>query len=198
MQSLLKLPDQPHPIEVPFMRMTVSRYHEMIATGVFDENDAVELLDGYIVEKMPKDPKHSQVTRMIAHALRQLMREGRFVDTQEPITLATSEPEPDIFVVKGKMSDFFGRHPLPDEVELVIEVSNSTKQYDSTVKQEIYASAEIPQYWIVNLIENQVEVYTDPHGTTYRQKSTYTKDQTLPVVIATQKWGDLILTDLLP
>ena len=97
-------------------------------------------------------------------ALERVVGVGWYVDSQEPITLATSEPEPDGVVVRGPSDDYADRHPGPRDVALVVEVSDDTLARDRTLKKRVYAEAGIPTYWILNLVEGKLEVYTAPTG----------------------------------
>lgn len=91
-------------------RISVSRYHAMIASGIFEADDQVELIDGMIIEKMLKSPIHSAITWLLKSSLIECVPSQFYVDSQEPITTADSEPEPDIFVVRGSKRDFFRRN----------------------------------------------------------------------------------------
>src|SRR6266851_3947866 len=82
-------------------RFSVDQYHAIIRAGILTEDDPVELLEGWLVTKMPKNPRHRVVTRLIREALENLGAPGWYVDTQEPLTTADSEPEPDVMVVRG-------------------------------------------------------------------------------------------------
>ncbi|MGA2258889.1 MAG: Uma2 family endonuclease [Thermoguttaceae bacterium] len=106
-------------------RWSVEKYHEMVRAGVLDEDDPVELLEGWIVEKMAKSPLHRKVTHSLRKALEHCVPEGWYVDSQEPVALANSEPGPDAVVVRGNSDDFGERHPGPGDVALVAEVTDS-------------------------------------------------------------------------
>jgi Uma2 family endonuclease len=145
-------------------RFSVDQYHAMIRAGILTEDDPVELLEGWLVTKMPKNPRHSVATRLIRQALEGLLPPGWYVDTQEPLTTADSEPEPDVVVVCGDRRQYLDHHPGPQDVALVVEVADSTLQRDRSLKKRLYAAAGIPAYWIVNLLDSQFEVYTDWKG----------------------------------
>lgn len=166
-------------------RIAVSSYHKMIENGIFAPDDAVELLDGQIINKMPKDRLHVIVTYLIVQVLRSLIDpEVYHVETQEPITLRTSEPEPDAAVIRGSILDY-SDHPKSKDVVLVVEVANSSYERDREWKKEIYASEGIPLYWLINLNDQQIECYSDPTGThktpTYRQLRTYIMGEQIPL-----------------
>ena len=139
-------------------RLSVNQYHQMVCAGILTEEDPVELLAGWLVPKMPKNPPHRVATRLLRQALERVVPAGWYVDSQEPITTADSEPEPDVVVVRGETRQYLDRHPGPQDVALIIEVADTTLQRDRVLKQRIYAAAGIPVYWIVNLLDNQLEV----------------------------------------
>lgn len=143
-------------------RWSVEQYHSLIAGGVLTEDDPVELLEGWLVAKMPKNPAHRVATQFVRKALEACIPSGWYVDSQEPITTADSEPEPDVMVIQGRTEDYLTRHPGPEAVALVVEVSDSTLQTDRTLKKQLYARAGIPAYWIVNLGERRVEAFDRP------------------------------------
>jgi Uma2 family endonuclease len=184
-----------------YYRVSVKSYQQMITAGIFGEEDAVELLEGRIVNKMPKDRQHVIVTNLIVHAFNQLLGQTHHVEAQEPITLSTSEPEPDILVLRGQILDY-PKHPQGQDVALVVEVANTSLQRDQTWKKQIYAEAGIPVYWIVNLLDRQIEVYSHPTGASfhpnYRQLRTYTEGESVPVVLDGQEVGVLAIQSLLP
>jgi len=183
-------------------RINVDQYHAMIEAGILTDDDSVELIEGWLVTKMPKKPLHRAVTHLVRKLLADVVIEGWYLDSQEPITILESEPEPDVIVVQGDTLDYLDRHPGADEIALVIEVSDATLQRDQMLKKRLYAAANIPVYWIINLIEYQIEVYTDPSGPTqqpdYGQRRTYGLDGQVPVVIDGQAVAQIAVQALLP
>lgn len=159
MSTTLDPPSIPPPGRLA--RFSVDQYHRMIASGAFTEDDRIELLAGWVVEKMPKNPLHSIVTGSLHDRLVGVLPEGWHVRNQEPITLTDSEPEPDLAVVQGKRSDYRAGRPTAADLALVVEISDSTMAADRW-KRTIYASAGIPCYWIINLIEGVIEIYEQP------------------------------------
>lgn len=185
----------------PVWRLTVDQYHQMIRLGILNDDDPVELLEGWLVYKMPKNPPHRASTKLTLNALESIIPEGWYVDTQEPITLANSEPEPDIAIVRGNTRDYLNRHPGPADVALIIEVADSTLERDRTFKKRLYARAIIPVYWIINIPERQIEVYTDPviaEESTYQHRQDYQSSEAVPVEIIGEIVGNLLVANLLP
>lgn len=195
----------PGPFERPDLtiwHLSVRQYHEMIRAGILTEDDPVELLDGWLVTKMVKNPPHRVATRRVRQGLERVAPEGWYVDSQEPITLATSEPEPDAVIVRGQSDDYADRHPGPREVGLVVEVADDTLHRDQTVKKRLYAEAGIPEYWIVNLAEGKLEVYTDPTGPSpqpdYALRRDYARSEDVPLVLGGREIASVPVSALLP
>ena len=184
------------------LRLSVEQYHAMIQAGILADDDPVELLEGWLVFKMPKNPPHRVTTRLVRTALENILPPGWYVDSQEPITLQNSEPEPDIVVVRGDTRQYLDRHPGPEDVAIVIEVSDTTLGRDRTIKKRTYARAGIPVYWIVNLVEGQVEVYDRPSGDSeqpdYGQMLIYGRSAVLLLVIEGIAIGAIDVDTILP
>ena len=186
----------------PVWRFSVAQYHQMIRLGILTEDDPVELLEGWIIQKMPKNPPHRAATKLTRNALEEIVPEGWYVDAQEPITLLDSEPEPDVVVVRGDTRDYLDRHPGSPDLALVVEIADSTLERDRTSKKRLYARAGIPVYWIVNLPEQKLEVYTEPidlaQEPTYQQRQDYSLSDEVSVAIEGREVGRLTVRDLLP
>lgn len=189
------------PIEL-IWRLSVEQYHAMIQAGILTEDDPVELLEGWLVTKMPKNPKHSLATQLIQEALTRLLFPGWHVNVQEPVTTGDSEPEPDVLVVRGDRRQYTDRHPGPREVALIVEVADSSLRRDQVLKKRLYAAAGILVYWVVNLPEARIEVYTDPSGPAeqpdYRQRRDYAQSDMVPVILDGVEIGRLPVHELLP
>ena len=189
----------PVPVEM-LRRFSVDEYHHMIANGTLNEDDPYELLEGWIIRKMAIDPIHAYAVSTLAFLLSELLSKDWFLRTQQPITSERSEPEPDICVAPGPRTKYRTRHPSPLETELLIEVANSSLATDRGNKMLFYASAGVPQYWIVNLIDHRVEVYTQPRGGKkpgYKSCVHYAKCDEIPLVLAKKKVGSLPVSEFL-
>ena len=186
----------------PIWRLTVPQYHEMIRTGILTDDDPVELLEGWLVTKMPKNRSHSLSTRLAREALEKIVPEGWYVDSQEPITTEDSEPEPDVTVVRGEPRDYADRHPDPEAVSLLVEVSDTSLARDRGPKKRLYAAARIPIYWIIHLAERQIEVYAEPSGPgeepDYRSSHVYQASEEVPVVIDGRQIARIAAREMLP
>jgi Uma2 family endonuclease len=182
----------------PIWPISVETYHEMADKGILHSGDPVELLEGIIVQKPVKGPPHVFSNRAARLVLESVIPTEWFVRVQDPITLATSEPEPDIAVIRGDPRDYLKRHPGPEEVALVMEIADSSLERDSILKKRIYASAGILYYWLLNLKTRSLEVYSIPQGNEYMQRAVYKSQQTVDVVLDGKTVGAVRVADLLP
>ena len=164
-------------------RITVEEYDTMIKNGVFDEDEQVELLNGVILEKMPKGPKHSAATDRATRVFYRNFGETVFIRNQNPIRLDEfSEPEPDIVLAIPKDDEYEDSHPTPAEIYLILEVSDSTLGYDRNTKGEAYARAGIRQYIVLNVEERLLEDYREPGADGFQSKQTYRSGQQFNLV----------------
>jgi Uma2 family endonuclease len=175
----------------------------MLRIGILKEGERVELLDGLILEKMTIYPPHSYAVGQLNRLLTRLLDDGWDVRIQQPISIPSrdSEPEPDVLVALGPAARYIGRHPAPKDVALVIEVADSSLSEDQTAKLAVYAAAKLPTYWIVNLQDRRVEVYTEPRGgknPTYRARQDCGPDDAVPIVLAGRTLGSLAVAEILP
>ena len=149
---------------------TVEEYHRMIEAGILNEDTHIELLDGRIVEMSPQTPIHAGTTQRSSDYIKELLAGQAHVRMQLPITLATSEPEPDIAVVGIDPGAYGDHHPNQAEILLLIEVSYSTLQIDRREKALIYARANIAEYWILDLAARQAYIYRNPAPVGYESE----------------------------
>lgn len=186
----------------PVRRFTVAEYHAMIDGGVFAGDDRVELLEGWIVPKMTRKPPHDVAIDLAGDALRGCLPPGWRVRVQSAVTLADSEPEPDLAVVRGRARDYLDHHPRPGEIALVAEVADATLSEDRGLKARVYARAAIPSYWIVNLVDGQIEVLTDPTGPDpsprYRSREVVGAGGSMSPVVEGRRLGPIAARDVLP
>jgi Uma2 family endonuclease len=173
----------------------------MVETGVLTARDWVELLEGWIAKKMTQYPPHATATDAVQEALRPLLPVGWRLRDQKPINTLDSQPEPDVVIVCGPVRRHSQRHPEPGNIALVIEIDDTTVEDDRSRKGRIYARARIPVYWIVNLVEAKVEVYTQPKAgrkPAYRERRDYGVDESVPLIVVDQKVGSVPVCNLLP
>jgi hypothetical protein len=182
-------------------QFTVQQYEHMAEAGILGSSDRVELLEGWIVKKMTQNPPHAVALDKTLDAIRAVLPTGWRTREQKPIHLAASMPEPDLVVIRGPIGRYARRHPVAADIALVIEVADASLDDDRGFKQFIYAKAHLPTYWIVNIVDRQVEVYTEPKSgrhPAYRQHKDYSADAEVPVVIDGIEAGFLQVGDLLP
>ncbi|HYN76267.1 MAG TPA: Uma2 family endonuclease [Lamprocystis sp. (in: g-proteobacteria)] len=154
----------------PLHHWTRAEYERMVESGAFKPGARFELLDGEIIAMSPQGPQHVTSVQLVAEALRERLPPGCVVRVQAPIALDDdSEPEPDICVVRGQIRDYARSHP--SAALLVIEVADSSLEHDRTDKARAYARNEIPEYWVINVKERIIEVYTQPWPTGYGCKT---------------------------
>jgi Uma2 family endonuclease len=195
------IPTQPAPSPAPLAspavyRMTVDEF-ERIAGSL--NNDQVELLDGYVVWRDDMKPPHVLATERLRRRLDRSVPEGYFVREEKPIRIPEfDEPRPDISVVRGDPELFANRHPGPEDVVLLVKVSETSLDRDQGKKKFNYARSGIPVYWIVNFVERQLEVYLSPGPDGYQSSQILKPGQDVAVVIDGQEAGRIAVVDLLP
>jgi hypothetical protein len=185
-----------------FRKLSVAEYQSLIDNGHITEDDRVELLEGYMVVKMPANPPHDSTLAKLDRRFHRMVPDGYVVRCQHGSLLPDSRPEPDLAVARGAEDAFDARHPQPADLALVIEVSDSSLPIDRVDKGRIYARVSIPQYWVVNLVDEQVEVYTDPTGPqsapVYRRRQDYPRGTAVPVELDGTAIGTVVVDEVLP
>ncbi|QDU20252.1 Uma2 family endonuclease [Urbifossiella limnaea] len=183
-------------------RLTVAEYHTMHDAGILMEGERVELLDGYIVEKPMRNPPHDVTLQRLTKRLLRLGLAGWEVRIQSAVSFQESEPEPDGSVVRGDEARYATRHPVPADFGIIIEVSDSSLLFDRQVKGKMYAEVAVPVYWIVNVVDRQVEVYSDPDPAAtppaYRTRTDYHPGDDVSLVLDGVAVGTIPAADLLP
>lgn len=176
-------------------RFSLADYHRLIDNGFLTEDDRVELIRGELIQMVAKGTSHSVCNTKLWRELDRLVGELAVVRGQEPIILSNdSEPEPDVAIAWGQADDYLSNHPYPKDILLVIEVSDSTLEYDQTVKLSLYSENQVQDYWIVNLVAGQLECYTQPYQDTQRNFGYRVKRVVLPnETVTIPALGDLSL-----
>jgi Uma2 family endonuclease len=195
------LPLPPEYARMPLYTFTIAQYQQMEKDGLFG-SDRVELLDGYVVSKCPMNPPHIASLGRVNRQLSSRLPPGWYVRLQSDLSLTDSQPLPDAAVVVGTNDDDYAtQHPTPDDVALIVEVADSTLDEDRTTKLARFARARIVVYWIVNIPERQLEVYTRPvagQNPPYRGVLILAATETVSVTIAGTTVGPIAIADLLP
>jgi Uma2 family endonuclease len=149
-------------------RFSVEDYYRMAATGVLKPDARVELLDGKIIDMSPIGPLHGGVTNHLTDLFTSAARGRWMVAVQNPVHLDDhSEPQPDLMLLQRRPDYYASRHPRPEDVYLLVEVADTSLDFDREDKLPAYARAGIAEVWIVNLAEQTIEVYREPHLTGY-------------------------------
>jgi hypothetical protein len=186
----------------PPKRYTVAEYQHLIEIGAFADNERNELIEGWLIPKMSRIPRHDVALDKSQDAIRPLLPSGWRLRIQSAITTSDSEPEPDLAIVPGPPDRYVHSHPVPSEIAALIEVSDASLTFDRNTKGRVYARANIEVYWIVNLIDRQVEVYTKPDSTavepSYASRQDYSENESVPLVIAGQQMVLVPVRSLLP
>lgn len=142
-------------------RFTRADYERLVDKGAFGPDDRVELLDGLLVVREPQGSRHATAVLKLRHALERAFGRGHHVRDHAPLALDdASEPEPDLAVVRGRIGDYRDVHP--SRPVLVVEVADTSLARDRLKKSVIYARAGVPEYWILNLVDDLLEVSRDP------------------------------------
>jgi Uma2 family endonuclease len=182
-------------------RMSVDEYEAQVESGGLKSRNHFHLINGYLVAKITQNPPHRVADELCGAELTRVIPRDRYhVAAAKPVRLPgrDSEPEPDRWVVRGTIRDYEDRHPGPKEVALIVEVADTSLAEDRTLATEVYGPAMIPVYWIVNLGDRQVEVYTDPAPGGYLSTEVFPEGQCVPIVIDGQQLGLIAVSDILP
>jgi len=180
----------------PF-RLSLEQYQMMINSGVLTEEHKVELVLGQIIQKMPITTEHAATVRKVRHYFSRRFAEKYEITSENPIELPNeSQPEPDCVIALFREDFYVNQHPTPPEIFVVIEVAKSTLYTDRYLKTAAYAGGGIKEYWIINLVDNQVEVHLNPNTetNTFADVNQYKQDQEFESPFA----GSIKVADLLP
>jgi Uma2 family endonuclease len=163
-------------------KWSIEDYHQIIKAGILDDRQ-VELLNGEIIEMPPEGETHSSSSTVSRNHLIQKLGERATVREGHPITIpaSNSEPEPDLAIVRRDEEDYWEHHPYPADIFWLIEFSDSSLKKDLDSKAKIYAAADIPEYWIVNLKQMEIVVMRNPVNGEYRSQITCSNDTISPL-----------------
>jgi Uma2 family endonuclease len=186
-------------VPAPLYRMSLEKYEALVASGAFGPKDRLHLINGFPVAKMTQNDPHCTADDLCRKALDQVVPAGWYVRSAKSVRLPeqVSKPEPDHCLVRGSIRDYSQRSPGAADVALVVEFAESSLAQDRKMAR-IYGSSGIPAYWIINLVDRQVEVYTLPYADGYHSRQDYTAGQEAPVVIDGVEVGQIRVADILP
>lgn len=187
---------------LPIYRLSVDQYFGLVGSGILSEEDRVELIDGWIVTKLTKYPPHVIATDCLSDLLRRLAPDGWFVRTESPIVVGGSVPEPDIALIRGRSRDYGTHHPNVGQIALIAEVAESSLPRDRGEKLGVYAKGGVTLYWLVNLIDMVVEVYSEPTTSagvsTFAHATIYRPGDSIPVALDGVEVGQVAVSEILP
>jgi Uma2 family endonuclease len=194
------LPLTPDIARLPHYSFTVPQYQWLEREGVFG-SDRVELLDGYVVRKGPMNPPHAVSLERVGDEFRARLPAGYCLRTEKDVSLTGSQPQPDVAIASGSRGDYAHHHPGPGGLALIVEVADSTLEEDRTTKLRMYARAHIRVYWIVNIPDRRIEVYTQPvagNNPRYRQRQDFGETESVSFTLGAHTIGPIAVADLLP
>jgi Uma2 family endonuclease len=179
-------------------RMTVDQYERLVNTGVLD-GQPIELINGLLVRKMAKKPPHVVACEAMRDELLPLVPAGWRLTIEAPVRIPDfDEPEPDLGLVRGARDQYEDHHPGPADIGLLVEVADSTLDRDRSEKQLAYARGRVPIYWIVNLVDRQIEIYSGPTPTGYRDRQIVARDERVHLLLDGQDVGQIAVSAVLP
>jgi Uma2 family endonuclease len=179
-------------------RMTVDQYERLVESGVLD-SESIELINGYLVKKMGKNPPHSWTVDAVREEFVPILPRGWSIRQEQPVKIPEfDEPEPDLAIVRGTRDRYEDRHPGPADIGVLIEVADTTLDRDRGEKQLVYARCGVPIYWIVNLVDRQLEIYTGPTPSGYRKRQVLAPNEQVTVTIGRRAIGRIAVSAILP
>jgi Uma2 family endonuclease len=186
-------------IPSPLYRMTMEEYEAMVASGAFKGRHRCHLINGLLVARMTDNPPHAIADDLCGQDLARVLP-GWYIRPAKPVRLPgqITMNEPDRCVVRGPARNCRGQHPGPADVALVVEVADSSLADDRELGTKVYGPAGLPVYWIVNLVDRQVEVYTGPGPAGSASRRDYRPGDAIPVAIDGQQLGEIAVDDILP
>jgi Uma2 family endonuclease len=185
--TFIETPAPPVPLVPPRKRWTREECAVLEASGLF-EQERLELVEGELISKMGKNRPHANSALLLAEWLVQIFG-FRFVNKEEPIDVApednpTNEPEPDLIVLKRESTLFPSSKPRPEDLRLVVEVADTSLNFDLTTKAALYARAGIIEYWVLDVARRRLLVHRDPKGGGYAAIIAYGEDESVAPLAA--------------
>ena len=168
--------------DLPLARITAVQFHAMIQAGIYTEYDKIELIDGLLFKKMSIGSPHAALVNALNFALVRRLGGQAIIAVKNPLAINEySEPEPDISVRKPRPDFYRAAHPGPQDVLLVVEVADTSLVSDLNAKIPLYAAADVPEAWLVNINEGCITVFTKPDGAVYQETKVFKSGDTVPV-----------------
>lgn len=177
-------------------RWTVAEFHRMAEVGLLNEDSRVELIDGEIIEMAPIGSQHSGKANRFVYLFSKVFGKKAIIAAKNPVVLGGyGEPQPDMTILRWREDFYEQAHPHAEDVLLIIEISDSTLRYDRDVKVPLYAKNGIPEVWLLDLQQKQLEIYREPLNGVYQQRDYRNTGQIAPIL-----YPDAVinLTELFP
>lgn len=167
-------------VQILRKKFTVGQYHQMIESGILTDRDHVELIQGEIIEMSPVGRRHAACVDRLNELFVLKFFQKALIRVQSPILLSdNSEPQPDVSILQRREDFYSDGHPTSVDIFALVEVSDSTIEFDRDVKVPMYAQEKIPEVWLVNLNNSQIERYRQPMANTYQQLKIFNPEETL-------------------
>jgi len=164
-------------------QFTVKQFHQMAETGILSENERIELIRGEMIDMSPIGTRHAGCVLFLTHLLGLLLGERALINVQNPMELdETSQPQPDIALLKPRPDFYRNSHPQPEDIFLLIEVADTTVKYDREVKIPLYAEANISEVWLIDVNQEIIEIYRNPLQGVYQDIQELVKNQSLSIL----------------
>lgn len=174
----------PMALQIARHQFTVGDYHRMVEAGILSPFDKVELIDGEVIQMSPIGSRHAGCVNRLNRLLNQKLGPTAIVAIQNPVRLNEfSEPQPDVCVLQGRDDFYASQHPTASDILLIVEVADSTLEFDREVKRHLYESVNISEYWLVNLVDEEIEVYRQSETGKYSAASCYKRGEIIPVTV---------------
>ncbi|HEY9860166.1 MAG TPA: Uma2 family endonuclease [Candidatus Obscuribacterales bacterium] len=163
-------------------QFTVAQYHQMVEAGILTEDDRVELIDGEVIELSPISSRHAACVNRLNYLFHSRLRDRAIVRVQNPVELSDrSEPQPDVALLQPRPDFYEAGHPQPQDILLLVEVADTTVEFDREIKMPLYAKSGVREVWLVDLNQNAIAVYREPSLSGYAQVEQLQRGQELTV-----------------
>ncbi len=190
-------PTPPAPYTPELFRFTVAEYCKLGDVGILSPESRVELINGLIVRKPMQNSPHADAVRALQDEFASHLGSDWMCQSQLPIRLDDSSPEPDLTVLRRPRTRYVGRPPEPADIGMVIEVADTSVRYDTVEKAAMYARNGLPVYWVIHVTDRRIEVYSQPANGEYATRADYTADQAVPIVLDGQTVATINVSDAL-
>ncbi len=178
LDAAIHAPDSP----IRYRPLTTDDVERMVETGVLDEDDRVELIKGRLVDMSPPGIRHAAYVRQTSRMLNRIVGDDFIVDVQNPVAFGQNfQSEPDIALLRERAHGYLNSHPTPDDILLLIEVSDPSLNYDQEVKAPLYGEAGVLESWVVSVEDQYIDVYSEPSPGGYKLRRRYTAGESLAV-----------------